>query len=232
MINIRRSNERGGGDYGWLNTRHSFSFDQYYDPRFMGFHSLRVINEDRVAPGSGFPTHPHRDMEIITYILEGALEHKDSLGTGSVIRPGDGQRMSAGRGIRHSEMNPSMSEAVHLLQIWIMPDRSGHEPSYEQKAFRNEEKRGKLRLIASPDGKDGSVIIHQDAKLYVSLLSPGQEVRHELSNGRSAWLQVAKGAVELNGNLLSQGDGAAVESEKELVIKGKEDAEILLFDLA
>ena len=232
MINIRRSNERGGGDHGWLNTRHTFSFDQYYDPRFMGFRSLRVINEDRVAPGGGFPTHPHRDMEIITYVLEGALEHKDSLGTGSVIRPGDGQRMSAGRGIRHSEMNSSPSEEVHLLQIWIMPDRSGHEPSYEQKAFPNEEKRGKLRLIASPDGKDGSVTIHQDAKLYVSLLAPGQQVQHELGNGRSAWLQVAKGAVELNGKLLNQGDGAAVENEKKLVIKGKEDAEILLFDLA
>ena len=170
MINIRRSNERGGGDYGWLNTRHTFSFDQYHDPRFMGFRSLRVINEDRVAPGEGFPTHPHRDMEIITYILEGALEHKDSLGTGSVIRPGDGQRMSAGRGIRHSEMNSSPTEAAHLLQIWIMPDRSGHEPSYEQKAFPDEEKRGKLRQIAGPDGKDGSVTIHQDARLYVTLL--------------------------------------------------------------
>jgi redox-sensitive bicupin YhaK (pirin superfamily) len=232
MINIRRSNERGGGDYGWLNTRHTFSFDQYHDPRFMGFRSLRVINEDRVAPGEGFPTHPHRDMEIITYILEGALEHKDSLGTGSIIRPGDGQRMSAGRGIRHSEMNPSPTEPAHLLQIWIMPDRSGHEPSYEQKSFPDEEKRGKLRLIAGPDGKDGSVTIHQDARLYVTLLSPGQEVAHELAKGRYAWLQVARGAVEVNGKPLNQGDGAAVSDEQKLAIKGIQDAEVLLFDLA
>jgi quercetin 2,3-dioxygenase len=232
MINIRRSNERGGGDYGWLNTRHTFSFDQYHDPRFMGFRSLRVINEDQVAPSEGFPTHPHRDMEIITYILEGALEHKDSLGTGSVIRPGDGQRMSAGRGIRHSETNPSATDAAHLLQIWIMPDRSGHEPSYEQKAFPDEEKRGKLRLIAGPDGKDGSVTIHQDARLYVTLLSLGQEATHELAKGRHAWLQVAKGAVELNGKPLKQGDGAAVSDEQKLAIKGVENAEVLLFDLA
>jgi len=232
MINIRRSEERGGGSYGWLNTRHTFSFDQYYDPKFMGFRSLRVINEDVVAPGEGFPTHPHRDMEIITYVLEGALEHKDSLGTGSVIRPGDGQRMSAGRGIRHSEMNASRTEPVHLLQIWIMPDQPGHEPSYEQKAFPEAEKRGQLRLIAGPDGKQGSVTIHQDAKLYVTLLSAGQEVAHELAKGRYAWLQVAKGAVELNGQVLSQGDGAAISDEAKLSIKGKEDAEVLLFDLA
>ena len=232
MITIRRSDQRGGGDFGWLNTRHTFSFDQYYDPHFMGFRSLRVINEDRVAAGQGFPAHPHRDMEIITYILEGALEHKDSLGTGSVIRPGDGQRMSAGRGIRHSEMNPSKTDAAHLLQIWIMPDRSGHEPSYEQKAFPEAEKRGKLRLIAGPDGKDGSVTIHQDARLYVSLLSPGQEVAHELAKERHAWLQVAKGAVELNGKALGQGDGAAISEEQTLKITGKEEAEILLFDLA
>ena len=232
MISIRHSNERGGGDYGWLNTRHTFSFDQYYDPRFMGFRSLRVINEDVVAPGGGFPTHPHRDMEIITYVLEGALEHKDSLGTGSVIRPGDGQRMSAGRSIRHSEVNASKSDPVHLLQIWITPDSPGHEPSYEQKAFPNEEKQGKLRLIASPDGKDGSVTIHQDARLYVTLLSPGDKVTHELGRGRYAWLQVAKGAIELNGKPLQQGDGAAVSDEPKLSIKGTQDAEVLLFDLA
>jgi quercetin 2,3-dioxygenase len=232
MINIRRSDERGGGDFGWLDTRHTFSFDQYYDPRFMGFRSLRVINEDHVEAGAGFPTHPHRDMEIITYVLAGALEHKDSLGTGSVIRPGDGQRMSAGRGIRHSEMNASKTDPVHLLQIWIMPDRPGHEPSYEQKAFPESEKRGKLRLVAGPEGKDGSVTIHQDARLYVSLLSPGQEVAHELAKERHAWLQVAKGKVELNGKLLNQGDGAAISDEPRLTIKGTEEAEILLFDLA
>jgi redox-sensitive bicupin YhaK (pirin superfamily) len=232
MITIRPSNERGGGNHGWLNTRHSFSFDQYYDPRHMGFRSLRVINEDVVAPGNGFPTHPHRDMEIITYVLQGALEHKDSLGTGSIIRPGDGQRMSAGRGIRHSEANPSQSDPVHLLQIWIMPSKAGIEPSYEQKAFPEAEKRGKLRVIASPDGQNGSVTINQDASLFVSLLSPGQQVTHELKKGRYAWLQVAKGSVELNGKTLQQGDGAAVEEESKLTIKGVEEAEILLFDLA
>jgi quercetin 2,3-dioxygenase len=232
MINIRHSEERGGGNHGWLKTHHTFSFDQFYDPRWMGFRSLRVINEDWVAGGQGFPAHPHRDMEIITYLLEGGIEHKDSLGTASIIRPGDGQRMSAGRGIRHSEMNPSPTEAAHLLQIWITPDKSGHEPSYEQKNFPEPEKSGKLRLIASPDGKDGSVTIHQDAKLYVSLLSPGQEVKHELGKGRHAWLQIARGSVELNGQKLIQGDGAAISEEKALGIKGVEDAEVLLFDLA
>lgn len=232
MITIRRSNERGGGDYGWLNTRHTFSFDQYYDPRFMGFRSLRVINEDFVAPGQGFPMHPHRDMEIITYVLKGALEHKDSMGNGSVIRPGDGQRMTAGTGVRHSEANPSESDTMHLLQIWILPERRGIEPSYEQKSFPEIEKRGRLRQIAGPDGRDGSVTIHQDARLYVSLLAPGQEVSHPLGEGRYAWLQVAKGAVELNGKPLQQGDGAAVEKESKLTIMGTEEAEILLFDLA
>ena len=232
MITIRPSKQRGGGDYGWLNTRHSFSFDTYHDPKFMGFRSLRVINEDIVQPGHGFPMHPHRDMEIITYILEGALEHKDSLGTGSVIRPGDGQRMSAGKGIRHSEKNPSQTNPAHLLQIWILPERPGLEPSYEQKTFPAEEKRGKLRLIAAPSGQDGLVSIHQDAKLYVSLLEPGQEVSHQLGKGRHAWLQIAKGAVELNGNSLTQGDGAAISNEQELTVKGRESAEILLFDLA
>jgi redox-sensitive bicupin YhaK (pirin superfamily) len=232
MIEIRRGEERGGGDHGWLKTHHTFSFDQFYDPRWMGFRSLRVINEDWVAAGQGFPAHPHRDMEIITYILEGGIEHQDSLGTSSIIRPGDGQRMSAGRGIRHSEMNPSPTEAVHMLQIWITPDRSGHQPSYEQKSFPEEEKRGRLRLIASPDGNDGSVTIHQDARLYVSLLAPGQKVQHELGQGRHAWLQIARGAVELNGQKLVQGDGAAISAEKALSIQGEEQAEVLLFDLA
>ena len=207
MITIRASNERGGGDYGWLNTRHIFSFDQYHDPRWMGFRSLRVINEDWVAPGGGFPTHPHRDMEIITYVLEGGLAHKDSMGNGSIIRPGDGQRMSAGTGVRHSEANPSPKDPVHLLQIWITPDRRGHEPGYEQKSFPEHEKRGKLRLIASPDGADGSVTIHQDARLYVALLAPGQQVEHP-----------------------EEGDGASTDDPK-LLIKGTEETEVLLFDL-
>jgi quercetin 2,3-dioxygenase len=232
MITIRRSHERGGGDYGWLKTHHTFSFNDYWDEKWMGFRSLRVINEDWVAPASGFPTHPHRDMEIITYVLSGQLEHKDSLGTGSVILPGDGQRMTAGSGIRHSEYNPSAIEKVHLLQIWIMPDKQGHEPGYEQKSFPEAEKRGKLRLIASHDGADGSVKINQDAKLFVTLLSSGDEVRHALAAKRHAWLQVAKGEVELNGKKLGQGDGAAVSDEKELAIKASEAAEVLLFDLA
>jgi redox-sensitive bicupin YhaK (pirin superfamily) len=232
MITIRRSNERGGGDFGWLNTHHSFSFDQFHDPHFMGFRSLRVINEDRVQAGHGFPMHPHRDMEIITYLLDGSLEHKDSMGNGSIIRPGDGQRMSAGTAVRHSEANPSKTEAAHLLQIWILPDRSGHKPGYEQKSFPESEKRGKFRQIAGPDGKDGSVTIHQDAKLYVTLLEPGQEVKHELEAGRYAWVQVAKGSIEMNGKGLSQGDGAAVSEEQQLVVKGTSDSEVLLFDLA
>ena len=232
MITLRRSEERGGGNHGWLNTKHSFSFSDYYDPKHMGFRSLRVINEDWVLPGHGFPTHPHRDMDIFTYVLEGALEHRDSLGTGSVIRPGDGQRMSAGTGIRHSEANPSREESVHLLQIWIMPDKQGHKPGYEQKEFPAGEKRGKLRLIASPNGENGSVTIHQDAKLYVSLLEPGDSVDHKLTSGRHAWLQVAKGSIDLNSNRLNQGDGAAISEEEKLQIKGNESAEVLLFDLA
>jgi quercetin 2,3-dioxygenase len=232
MLTIRRSNDRGGGDYGWLKTQHTFSFSDYWDEKWMGFRSLRVINEDWVAPSSGFPTHPHRDMEIITYVLSGQLEHKDSLGTGSVILPGDGQRMTAGRGIRHSEYNPSPTEKVHLLQIWIMPDKQGHEPGYEQKSFPEAEKRGRLRLIASREGSDGSVRINQDAKLFVTLLSPGVEVKHALGAKRHAWLQVAKGEVELNGEHLRQGDGAAISDEKTLTIKGTKEAEVLLFDLA
>jgi quercetin 2,3-dioxygenase len=232
MIQIRPSAERGGGDHGWLKTHHSFSFNDYWDPKWMGFRSLRVINEDFVAPNSGFPTHPHRDMEIITYVLKGELEHKDSLGTGSVILPGDGQRMSAGSGIRHSEFNPSKTDPVHLLQIWIQPERDALPPSYEQKRFPETEKQGKLRLIASRDASDGSVKINQDARLFVSLLKPGEEVSHEFGEDRHGWLQVARGAVEVNGKKLSQGDGAAISDEKTLKIKGAEAAEVLLFDLA
>jgi quercetin 2,3-dioxygenase len=232
MFTIRRSGERGGGNYGWLDTKHTFSFSDYWDPRWMGFRSLRVINEDYVAPAAGFPTHPHSDMEIITYVLEGKLEHKDSLGTGSVILPGDGQRMTAGRGIRHSEYNPSKSERVHLYQIWILPEKKGLEPSYEQKSFPAEEKEGKLRLIASPDAEEGSVKINQDTRLYVTLLKPGEEVLHSFGKGRHGWLQVAKGSVEVAGQTLQQGDGAAIIDEQKLTIKGAKDSEVLLFDLA
>ena len=232
MITIRRSNDRGGGDFGWLNTRHTFSFSDYWDPKWMGFRSLRVINEDWVAPASGFPTHPHRDMEIITYVLSGQLEHKDSLGTGSIILPGDGQRMSAGSGIRHSEFNPSRKEKTHMLQIWIMPDKNGHAPGYEQKAFPEAEKRSKLRLIASNSGAEGSVKINQDARLFVTLLAPREEVQHQLDAKRHAWVQVAKGEIELNGQKLQQGDGAAISNETALTLKGSKEAEVLLFDLA
>jgi redox-sensitive bicupin YhaK (pirin superfamily) len=232
MIQIRSADQRGGGDHGWLKTHHTFSFADFWDPKWMGFRSLRVINEDWVAPNTGFPTHPHRDMEIITYVLEGKLEHKDSLGTGSVILPGDGQRMTAGSGIRHSEFNPSKTDSVHLLQIWIQPEKAALVPSYEQKSFPEAEKRAKLRLIASRDASDGSVKINQDARLYVSLLQPEEEVTHELTAGRHAWLQVARGAVELNGKTMQQGDGAAITDEEKLTIKGRENAEVLLFDLA
>ena len=232
MISVRRGDERGGGNYGWLDTKHTFSFSGYWDPKWIGFRSLRVINEDYVAPAAGFPTHPHSDMEIITYVLEGKLEHKDSLGTGSVILPGDGQRMTAGRGIRHSEYNPSKTQQVHLYQIWILPEKKGLEPTYEQKSFPAEEKQGKLRLIASPDAKDGSVKINQDARLYVTLLKPGEEVSHDFGKNRHGWLQVAKGSVEVNGNFLTAGDGAAISDEPRVEFKAEEDSEVLLFDLA
>ena len=232
MIQIRPGEERGGADHGWLKSHHTFSFSDYWNPKWMGFRSLRVINEDWVAPNTGFPTHPHRDMEIITYVLEGKLEHKDSLGTGSVILPGDGQRMTAGRGIRHSEYNPSKTEQVHLYQIWILPEKKGLQPSYEQKSFPTDEKQGKLRLIASPDAKDGSVKINQDARLYVTLLKPGDEISHEFATNRHGWLQVAKGSVEIAGQQLGQGDGAAISDEQKVTIKGGQDSEVLLFDLA
>jgi redox-sensitive bicupin YhaK (pirin superfamily) len=232
MITTRKAEERGHFDFGWLDTYHTFSFGEYHDRNNMGFRALRVINEDRVAGGEGFPPHPHRDMEIITYILEGAIEHKDSLGTGSVIRPGDGQRMSAGSGIRHSEGNASQTDPVHLLQIWILPEKNGIQPGYEQKSFPREEKLGKLRVIASPDGREGSVRIHQDASLYVALLEPKQQVTHSLADGRYGWLQIARGSVKLNGKELKQGDGAAISDEKQITIEGVESAEILLFDLA
>ena len=232
MITVRHGEDRGGGNHGWLNTRHTFSFSDYWDPRWMGFRSLRVINEDRVAPGSGFGTHPHSDMEIITYVLEGQLEHKDSLGTGSVILPGDGQKMTAGRGIRHSEYNPSPTEKVHFYQIWILPDKKGLEPSSQQQTFPAEEKQGKLRLIASSDARDGSVKINQDARLYVTLLKPGERAEHEFGKNRYGWLQVARGSVEVNGKFLTAGDGAAISDEQAVAFTAEEDSEVLLFDLA
>jgi quercetin 2,3-dioxygenase len=232
MITIRKSRERGHLDHGWLDTYHTFSFDQYYDPAHVHFRSLRVINEDRVAAGKGFPTHSHRDMEIITYILAGALEHRDSMGNGSVIRPGDVQRMSAGTGVAHSEFNPSDSDAVHLLQIWIMPRARNLPPSYEQTNFSENERRNRLRLVASPDGSDGSVTIQQDAKLYAAMLDPGAPIEHTLPDKRYAWLQVARGSLNLNEQELRQGDGAAVVRESSLKIVASEEAELLLFDLA
>jgi redox-sensitive bicupin YhaK (pirin superfamily) len=232
MIQIRKSEERGHADHGWLNTRFTFSFADYYDPKHEQFRTLRVMNDDRVAGGGGFPTHPHRDMEIVTYVLEGALQHKDSMGNGSVIRPGDVQYMSAGTGVAHSEFNASQKEPVHLYQIWMFPDKKGYKPAYDQKHFDDAEKRGKLRLVASPDGRDGSVKIRQDNELYVAVLAPGQAVKHELNKERHAYVQVARGSVTLNGKTLEAGDGAAISAEKAVELTGVKDAEVLLFDLA
>jgi len=232
MISVRRAAERGTANFGWLDSRHTFSFGDYHDPEQMGFGALRVINEDRVSPGQGFGTHGHRDMEIISYVLEGALEHKDSIGTGSVIRPGDVQIMSAGTGIRHSEFNHSKTEPVHFLQIWVVPDRQGIAPRYEQKTFPDADKRGRLRLVGSSDGRDGSVIIHQDAKIFAALLNTGDYVTHALPHERRAWLQVVRGTVAMNGQELHTGDGAAVEDEPTLTVTAKLDGtEILVFDL-
>jgi redox-sensitive bicupin YhaK (pirin superfamily) len=232
MIRIRNAGERGHANHGWLDTYHTFSFADYQDPEHMGFRKLRVINEDRVEPGQGFGTHAHRDMEIITYILEGTLEHKDSMGNGSAIRPGDVQRMSAGTGVTHSEFNHSKKEPVHLLQIWIFPEKKGIEPGYEQRQFSREERKNKLCLVASREPENGALKIHQDAKLYVSLLDKDAEVTHALKNNRYAWLQIAKGKVRLNGNILNQGDGAAVSEESLIKIVALEPSEFLLFDLA
>lgn len=232
MIKLRRSAERGHANHGWLDTRHTFSFAQYHDPQQMGFRDLRVINEDWVEPGRGFGTHPHENMEILTYVLEGAVEHRDSLGTGSVIRPGDVQRMTAGTGVTHSEQNPSDDEPLHLMQIWILPEQSGLEPGYEQKAFSADEKRGRLRLVASRDGREGSLTIHQDVDLYVGLLAPGDEVQLDLRAGRHAWVQVARGSLQLGDELLEAGDGAAVSELDVLALRGREEAEVLVFDLA
>ena len=232
MITVRRSEDRGRADHGWLDTRHTFSFADYRDPRYMGFRTLRVINEDRVQPGQGFGEHPHRDMEIVTYVLEGALEHRDSMGNGAVIRPGDVQRMTAGTGVTHSEFNPSDAEVSHFLQIWITPDAPGLEPGYEQRAFADAEKRGVLRLVASPDGRDGSISLHQDADVHATVLEDGESVTHDLAAGRGAWIQVVRGAVVAGGNELRAGDGAAVTDENRIEIAAHGSAELLLFDLA
>ena len=231
MISIRRGSDRGHRNYGWLDTFHTFSFNDYHDPDFMGFRSLRVVNEDRVAPGEGFGTHPHRDMEIVTYVLSGALAHRDSMGNGSVIRPGEVQRMSAGTGVTHSEFNHDANEKVHFLQIWVLPERKGLSPSYEQRAFPEAGNKGNLRLLASRDGRDGSVTIHQDVSLFVTRLGKGESVAVALAAGRYAWAQVVRGAVTLNGRSLSAGDGAAVSEESGFTLEGTVPAEVLVFDL-
>jgi redox-sensitive bicupin YhaK (pirin superfamily) len=232
VIQVRKSAQRGHADHGWLNSYHTFSFADYHDPQFMGFRELRVINEDRVQPGRGFGTHPHRDMEIISYVLDGALAHRDSMGNGSIIRPGEVQRMSAGTGITHSEFNHSQQELVHFLQIWLLPESQGLPPSYEQRAFPESERRNSLRLVVSRDGRDGSVMIHQDADVYATLLSPGAEAELALRSGRHAWVQVARGTVLVNGSPLSAGDGAALSDEGAVLLKAGGESELLVFDLA
>lgn len=232
MLTLRRAEERGRANFGWLDSRHSFSFGHYFDEKHMGFGPLRVINDDRVAGGGGFPTHPHADMEIVSYVLEGGLEHKDSLGTGSVVKPGDVQRMSAGSGVRHSEFNASKTDPVHFLQIWIIPERRGLEPSYEQKTFSDADKRGRLRLVGSREGRDGSVTIHRDVDFYATVLGEGDSVAHELKAGRIAWVQVARGSATLNGEQLYPGDGVAIEAAGKLELTGTSESEVLVFDMA
>ena len=232
MITIRKSDERGHANHGWLDTRFTFSFAEYFDAKHVEFRTLRVMNDDRVAGGGGFPTHPHRDMEIVTYVLEGALEHRDSMGNGSVIKPGDIQYMGAGTGVTHSEFNGSETEPVHLYQIWMFPEKQGLKPTYGQRNFSEAEKRGKLRLLVSADGRDGSVKIRQSNDLYATVLGAGEMVKHELKPERHAYVQVARGSVTLNGKKLETGDGAAISEEKSLELAGVEKAEVLLFDLA
>ncbi len=232
MLAIRRAAERGHADHGWLDSRHSFSFADYHDPAHMGFRGLRVINEDRVAPGAGFGAHPHKDMEIVSYVLEGALEHRDSMRNGSVIRPGDVQRMSAGTGVVHSEFNASKNEPVHFLQIWLLPERKGIAPGYEQKTFSWEGRRGALCLVASPDGREDSVTVHADAELLAGQFAEGQGGQRELAPGRHAWVQVARGHVRVNGHELSAGDGAALSDEKAVRLESLAESEVLVFDLA
>jgi quercetin 2,3-dioxygenase len=232
MIQIRKSNDRGHANHGWLDSRFTFSFAEYFDPKHVEFRTLRVMNDDRIAGGGGFPTHPHRDMEIVTYVLDGELAHKDSMGNGSVIKPGDVQYMSAGTGVAHSEFNASDKTPVHMYQIWMFPDKQGYTPTYDQKHFSAAEKRGKLRLVVSPDGRDGSVKIRQGNELYAAVLGPGETVKHALQPERHAYVQVARGSVTLNGDKLAAGDGAAISQEKAVELTGVEDAEVLLFDLA
>ena len=232
MLTIRRAADRGHANHGWLDTNHTFSFANYYDPKHMGFRGLRVINEDRVAPGRGFGTHPHRDMEIISYVLGGQLEHKDSMGTGSVIRPGDIQRMSAGTGVYHSEYNGSKTEPVHFMQIWILPKRGGIDPSYEQRAFTDGSTHNNLRLVVDPEGQAGAVSINADMRLYASILDSGQSVEHVVPAGRHAWIQVARGKVEVDGQVLDTSDGASTSDAGPLVIQALEASEVLVFDLA
>ncbi|MEC4892036.1 MAG: pirin family protein [Oscillatoria sp. PMC 1051.18] len=232
MITLRKSTERGNANLGWLNSFHTFSFANYYDPKHMGFQQLRVINEDKIQPGRGFGAHSHRDMEIISYVIAGALEHKDSMGNSSIIRPGEVQIMSAGTGVTHSEYNPSNTELVHLLQIWILPDRAKVEPRYAQKMYPDEERQGKLRLVVSADGRDDSLMIHQDANIYASLLAAGEQIEYQLSPNRHAWLQVVKGELNLNDVTVAAGDGVAVSDTDKLTLRANQDAELLLFDLA
>ena len=232
MIQIRKAGERGHFNHGWLDTYHTFSFGDYHDPKFHNFRSLRVMNEDRVEPGNGFGMHPHRDMEIITYVLEGSLEHRDSMGNGSTISPGEFQRMSAGTGILHSESNPSPTEAVHLYQIWLFPDQKGIEPSYEQKMFSADERVGRFQLVASRGGRDGSLFIHQDADVLLATIGDGQGLTRDLAPGRHAWLQVLRGETALNGSTLKAGDGAAISDERQLALEAAKEAELMLFDLA
>jgi redox-sensitive bicupin YhaK (pirin superfamily) len=232
MFQIRKAADRGHANHGWLDTYHTFSFGDYQDPRQMGFRALRVINEDWVQSGMGFGMHGHRDMEIITLVLEGALEHKDSMGNGEVLRPGEFQHMSAGRGIRHSEFNPSTTEAVHLYQIWLLPNVTGIQPAYEQKRFDSAEQQGKLRLVASPDGAQGALSIQQDARVYLATVQPESTVEHPITAGRHAWLQVLRGSVTVNGATLETSDGVAVSNETKLTFTGVKPAEVMLFDLA
>ena len=231
MIALRRSRDRGHANHGWLDSHHTFSFADYYDPAHMGFSVLRVLNEDRVAPGMGFGTHPHRDMEIVTYVLEGALQHQDSLGNGSVIRPGDVQRMSAGTGVTHSEMNASPTDPVHLLQIWLLPDRPGLQPGYEQKSFSPESRTSRLKLVASRDGRDGSVTIHQDAFIYAAIINEDDTLEYRFEPGRRGYLQVATGDVVVDGHLMRAGDGARISQEDQIALGSPKRTELLLFDL-